>query len=107
MNFFEEAKRAMEEISQEADFFEKAKKKKSRLSEVCMANCHFAIKICPNTKAFRKFYHPILGRFWGGKSGNLGSILFRANLGLQKYLFGQTSEDIINSSDSINYDLCG
>ncbi len=31
MNFFEEAKRAMEDISQEADFFEKAKKKKKQI----------------------------------------------------------------------------
>ncbi len=31
MNFFEEAKRAMEEISQEADFFEKARKKRKQI----------------------------------------------------------------------------
>ena len=31
MNLFDEAKRAMEEISQEADFFEKARKKKRQI----------------------------------------------------------------------------
>lgn len=31
MNLFDEAKRAMEEISQEADFFEKARKKRQQL----------------------------------------------------------------------------
>ncbi len=31
MNLFEEARRAVEEISQEADFFEKARKKKKQV----------------------------------------------------------------------------
>lgn len=33
MNLFEEAKRAMEEISQEADFFEKARKKRRLIAQ--------------------------------------------------------------------------
>ncbi len=32
MNLFEEAKRAMEEISQEADLFEKARKKRRQIT---------------------------------------------------------------------------
>lgn len=33
MGLFEDARRAMEEISQEADFFEKARKKRNPLSQ--------------------------------------------------------------------------
>ena len=60
MNFFEEAKRAMEDISQEADFFEKA-------------------KICPEM-AESVMYSPNSSSKFAGNHQNRSGVILRTNI---------------------------